>query len=71
MKSIKVKPRETFELIVTDDDGNEMIKQCYVFDPDTKITIDREEGIFDIKMDLVPRINYLGIIAKSKLFDHE
>ena len=68
MKSIKVKPGETFELIVTDDKGNEMIKHCYQFNPNTKITIQRGSGIVDIEMDLVPTINYQGLFAGSKLF---
>lgn len=67
MKSIKVKPGESFELIITDDKGNEMMKHCYEFDPDSKITIQRGKGIFEVKMDLMPDINYHGLFRRSEL----
>ena len=67
MKSIKVNPGETFELIITDDKGNEMVKNCYAFDPDTKITISRGNGKFEVKMQLMPAVNYQGLFSKSKL----
>ena len=68
MKSIKVNPGETFELIITDDEGNEMVKNCYAFDPNTKITINRGGGIFEVKMQLMPTVNYQRLFAGSKLF---
>lgn len=69
MKSIKVNPGETFELIITDDEGNEIAKQCYAFDPTTKITYERKNG-FITKMELVPTLNYKKLFAGSKLFAH-
>ena len=56
MKSIKVNPGETFELIITDDEGNEMAKQCCYFDQATEITYERKAGIM-VRMDLVPTID--------------
>ncbi len=68
MKSLKVNPGETFELIITDDKGNEMVKNCYAFDPASKITIQRGNGRFEVEMQLMPQINYQGLFAESKLF---
>lgn len=67
MKSIKVKPGETFKLIITEDDGNEMTEQCYQFDPGTIIKLIRKGDVF-VQMDLVPTINYSILFAESKLF---
>ena len=67
MKSIKVNPGETFELIITDDKGNEIAKQCYAFDPTTAITYERKNG-FVTKMDLIPTLDYKKLFAGSKSF---
>ena len=64
MKSIKIKPGETFELIITDEEGTEIVKQCYYFDPTTAISIQRVNGYL-IKMELMPAIDM------SKLVDSE
>ena len=53
MKSIKVKSDETFKLIVIDDEGNEMFKQCFYFDSSTEIQYKRANGLITI-MDLIP-----------------
>lgn len=66
MKSIKVNPGETFELIITDDEGNEIAKQCYAFDPETVISMIRNGGVF-VQMDLVP----LPVIDKRKLYNYK
>ncbi len=70
MKSIKVKPGETFKLIITDDEGNEIAEQCYHFDPDTIISMIRQNGVL-VQMDLVPTIDYSKLFCKSKLIDNE
>lgn len=62
MKSIKVKPGETFELIVIDDQCNEMAKQCYLFDESTQITVERKNGFLST-MDLVPTFDYAKVIT--------
>ena len=67
MKSIKVNPGETFELIITDDKGIEIAKQCYAFDPATEIKYERKNG-FITKMDIVPTLDYEKLFAGSKLF---
>ena len=67
MKSIKVNPGETFELIITDDKGNEITKQCYQFDPNTEIRYERKNG-FITKMELMPTLDYEKLFAGSKLF---
>lgn len=64
MKSIKVKPGESFKLIITNDDGIEIAKQCYAFDPETVISMIRNDGVF-VQMDLVP----LPVMDKSKLYN--
>lgn len=67
MKSIKVKSGETFELIITDNEGIEIAKQCYYFDPDTEIRFERDNELV-IQMDIVPTIDYSKMFCKSKLF---
>lgn len=63
MKSIKVKQREAFKLIITDDEGTEIAEQCYAFDPETVISMIRNSGVF-VQMDLVP----LPVIDETKLY---
>ena len=54
MKSIKVQPGETFEVIITDDKGTDIFKQCYAFDPDSKISWNRGNGVTEVEMDIIP-----------------
>ena len=74
MKSIKVNPGETFELIITDDKGNDIAKQCYEFDPLSVISHKRTDGYL-IKMELMPvtiiskLVNSQEVVLTNKPFD--
>ena len=56
MKTLKIKPDETFELIIINDNGDEILKECYYFCSSTEIKYKKDYHEIT-RMSLIPTID--------------